>query len=1191
MGTDVNIHFLSDSSRARRDITELQSRIGDLGVTGERTKGQLAEIGTGLSEARQTAEREVPLIKQLASDIGNIFKVALFDVPVGFIKETANFFGRQTPPPFIRNLQEQIQSTQTATEAAIRPIATLNTILGELEADFFTASTATDFFTLRLQSLEPELLRVNNSLARKRREFIELVRDGATPADTSLRQVTASIEILEGKSKDLTREIGQLQKNIAGADVETRNMQSSTEAFGGALSAIDTRFISYQERVAAYTGTIRELPTAITAVREGFDVLAPTAERVNAIFDDLNTSLVDSQIESELLDAVTRKIIQDLQDLEGLAHVRAVIAERTDVHNANLINQAVSEGVVSLREYVNVMGEVQGQFETTDIIADRLTASIRDQASAFDELRENVERFDQSESQRRQQRGIQTPRLPGETITADRALGDLDRLFGTDPRSREQDTEAQRAATEAQRESIQRYNALSDATVNFTSNLIDLQEETNLADRGFQDFLGTFGRLAAGDYTALLDIPIQLLNLSRQAAAEREQGARDRAARYAEQFDEFQTFGQNLSTVSGALGITGSGEQRNRFFFDQAGEFENIIAQSTTALSEGIKRTLLEAVITFDRELTVEDIQGIIADWHAPIIRSLENLAQEAAFNLDFASLSGGDVQGALQEVISANTELTQAQIDAANEQRRATGTSLENVEELNRVLNALNNQSRLQLDALPPNLFTIASGTRAAQATAEATGTDRDFTDTIARAQYGDVAFDTEIAAAQDAPFLDDLNLSNIQTAADDAIRVFTEAINAPIRTIQSINEAATTLEPQLQTLYDTLFAGIAGPDGIINTAAEQIDFNQLGTFEQFTALYDGLQETAIEGVNASRQRLDTLSQQIATDDVIGVFRDSILAPSQTVEGLIEAWDTNVVPSINSLYDQLFANIAGPDGFINTTDETTAFLQLGSREDFTANFRTNLLEPGINTLESIASTIEGITQDRELTTTFDGFNAAILAPAQTIEGLTSYWDENVVPTLRETYDFLREQIIGEDGLISPDENLRLIQMGLDIPFEDWAARHEDNILTPGIERLQSATAIIASITQNREVESVTELFDMALQAPGATIAGLTNFWDTTVSPVLRETYNFLREEIIGEDGLISPEELARLTQAGLDLPFTDWESSFRGDILQPGNQQAYRHPRTSSQGSQTTDGLTISLWVSILPSKHPVQP
>ena len=137
--------------------------------------------------------------------------------------------------------------------------------------------------------------------------------------------------------------------------------------------------------------------------------------------------------------------------------------------NAALVNPAVTDAAENMRLYIREIDDLQDRFESTEDISDRLTDSIREQASAFDELRQSVERFDTSESQRREQRGIQTPRLPGETITPDRALGGLDRLFGTDPRSREQDTEAQRAAIEAQRESIQLYNDVSAATVDFTS--------------------------------------------------------------------------------------------------------------------------------------------------------------------------------------------------------------------------------------------------------------------------------------------------------------------------------------------------------------------------------------------------------------------------------------------------------------------------------------------------------------------------------------------------------------------------------------------------------------------------------------------------------------------------------------------------------------------------------------------------
>ena len=82
----------------------------------------------------------------------------------------------------------------------------------------------------------------------------------------------------------------------------------------------------------------------------------------------------------------------------------------------------------------------------------------------------------------------------------------------------------------------------------------------------------------------------------------------------------------------------------------------------------------------------------------------LQEELDQATFNLDFAKQTGGDVQSALQAVIAANTELYQTQIDSYNAQRLATGRAIGNVEELNRILNALNNETRLQLPSGPQN-------------------------------------------------------------------------------------------------------------------------------------------------------------------------------------------------------------------------------------------------------------------------------------------------------------------------------------------------------------------------------------------------------------------------------------------------------------------------------------------------------
>ena len=365
-------------------------------MQGKTTSQDIAGVGDGFAEAANSpaTQKGTNQLIQLTKDIGTAFRVALYDVPVGLIKETFSIIGNQKPPPFLDDITEQIRTLDTLTESATRPIANLGGILGQLESEIVTTSTATDFFIVRLGLLEPELLRVNNSLARKRREYIELVRLGTDPADTSLRQVTASIEILEGKSLSLTREVGGLQKNLAAADVETRAFQSSTENFGGALSAVDTRFLSFNERITVFQETIRTLPPEIAGVSGEFDVLAATADRVNAVFENLNTSLVDSQTESEILDAVTRKIIQDLQDLDALSHVRAVIAERTDVHNANLVNTAISQATQSFLNYNQVLSDVQDEYESVEEISKSVTTAIRSQATAFDELRQKVDSAD-----------------------------------------------------------------------------------------------------------------------------------------------------------------------------------------------------------------------------------------------------------------------------------------------------------------------------------------------------------------------------------------------------------------------------------------------------------------------------------------------------------------------------------------------------------------------------------------------------------------------------------------------------------------------------------------------------------------------------------------------------------------------------------------------------------------------------
>ena len=877
---------------------------------------------------------------------------------------------------------------------------------------------------------------------------------------------------------------------------------SSIDDFGGALNQFDRRFLGFHERVDAFTGAIHRLPPEITAVRDAFDVLAPTAARVEAVFADIELSLVDTETEA----LAFRNVFSGLShDLTSFAADQAIATAEI-----RLVNPAISAAVGSLRDYNEVLLESGVNFGDIDDISNRLTHSIRDQASAFSEVSRAAE-------------------------TAGIDISDaLDML----------DAEIEPVGNREISNLELVLQSLGDNSGNVLDQLIGDFSQLDGVVGELGTKLGQFdiAGLASGNPLALASLPLQLYNAftfdQRQADAQRpELDRQNRASFERGEFgipSDLLGFGRGqLDTAAGAVGQSGFGGRSLLELLDN--------------LDPQIGRTTLDEVATIPDRI-IETIQTFTDQ----AIEGLTDELSKATFNLNFARQTGGDVEGALQDVIRANTALYQTQIDSYNLQRQATGRAVGNVVELNRILNGLNNQSRLAIADL--------TGPQNAQQFIAANNITRGLTAPTDDQERG-VVFDPNAAADTGTrstgldDILDgisDLDISNLQGIADDAIAVFRDTLTAPARTIESINTAFEALLPDLQTLYDSIREQIIGTDGIISEA-EQIQLNNLGSFEDFTQQYANLRDQAIEGVNATQQRLAITSQQIATGEGIRQFGELANAPNATIEGLTTAWTQNVLPLVNALYDDLFAQVAGPDGFINTADEKIAFLGLGSREDFVSDYENNILTPALDSLTTIKQNIAQLLQGHELDDTFDNFNDAILAPGQTIEGLTSYWEANVVPVLRTTYNGFRAEIIGEDGLISPAELEQLISMGLDLPFENWAGQYKDGILTPGLERLTSAAQVIASITQSREQEDVIEMFNEAITAPGQTIEGINTYWIDNVIPVLRATYEQMRADVIGEDGITSPEEAAELTRRGLDIPFEDWASPYEDNILTPG--------------------------------------
>ena len=248
---------------------------------------------------------------------------------------------------------------------------------------------------------------------------------------------------------------------------------SSIDDFGGALTQFDRRFLGFHERVDAFTGAIHRLPPEITAVGRAFDVLAPTAARVEAVFADIELSLVDTETEA----LAFRNVFSGLShDLTSFAADQAIATAEI-----RLVNPAISAAVRSLRDYNDVMSEGVVNFREVVDISEDVTASVRTQASAFDELRRSLDSVGESQSGLRgQQLGSGVfesfnPQTPGSRSFSDDfggTLGPVSLQLGEELAS-----QAISTAADLRRIERDRVESLSDLEREYSERIIAINEE------------------------------------------------------------------------------------------------------------------------------------------------------------------------------------------------------------------------------------------------------------------------------------------------------------------------------------------------------------------------------------------------------------------------------------------------------------------------------------------------------------------------------------------------------------------------------------------------------------------------------------------------------------------------------------------------------------------------------------------
>ena len=694
--------YAASTDTLRNSFFRLQSELGErilpaIGSVSRGLAGLFDNISDGITRTKNFTETFAELNTEITRASGRIELqeaisggVEALEVFIrqseAAIRNNSVFFGGREDAILIGQINQAnealtelvgVQEKNIETEASLRAelvlqenelarIQGLQTDRNDLIAE--QGRTAERASRIYLANLTEEEIAVNASI-----DDLEKKLTAYEAIPPAVDEVTASTVEATASTKALTTEVLRLTEVYNGL---TRNIQQASEQ---AALIVESGFADFfrlvRGEITAYNASIETVIPSIANLTEAQDALTASI--------DANIGIMQTAIETGTdLDVV----LSQLSD--GLTSTAADQA----IANAEfrLVNPAISSAVESFRDYNDVLSETGVNFERVDSISDRLTSSIRQGSSAFDEFSRSVEKGDERLQEffdlitNRGNRAIDefnenvidTTRtyIPGLNRSINLTSGEIAAL--------------RKAAEDATPDFL--FKAIDDLDAITLDNLLGEFSRLDgvVGDLGTKIGQFDLAGLATGNPLSIATLPFQLYDAftfdQRQADALRPELNRQNQASFERgEFGippDLLEFGRGqLDTAALATRTSGFGGRP--------------LLDLLEGLEPQIGRTSLDAVANLP-----ERIRETIQTFTDQITNELTNELSQASFNLNFAGQTGGDVEGALQDVIGANTALYQAQIDSYNLQRQALGYAVGNVDELNRILNGLNNQSRLAI-------------------------------------------------------------------------------------------------------------------------------------------------------------------------------------------------------------------------------------------------------------------------------------------------------------------------------------------------------------------------------------------------------------------------------------------------------------------------------------------------------------
>ena len=567
------------------------------------------------------------------------------------------------------------------------------------------------------------------------------------------------------------------------------------------------------------------------------------------------------------------------------------------------------------------------------------------------------------------------------------------------------------------------------------------------------------------------------------------------------------------------------------------------------------------------------DLPGLVENLEGILQTRVEGLGEEmertgAALN----TAADVDLKPTLDAYFTATTDFYQTQIDFANFIRRTTGNlSYGDVESLSSDLQDALNQARLQDTRTNLTQFGIQRNRRDAQATAERTGTDRQFTEDIASAQYGQTAYDAEVLAAGETEDIEKAFAAAKQVEeriADStrtkAIQAATETLRGMIRDGQSLDDLLayiqTTLVPLWEQLYQDLIDDLVEQGKTLQQATELVQAEH-GTQAEFTRS----QTDAI--IDPITQKNEETAKQVAEQISDSTRNRAIRDATETLNGMIKAGEsvtdlrayieTHFIPLWEADYNDRIDDLVAQG---HTLEDAKALIQAehGTLSEYTGDKTSALIDPitqkNEETAKAVAERISESQRNRDIREATDTLNEMIQA-GTSVNDLRTYIETTLIPLWGQTYQSMIDDLVEQGYTLDDAKALVQAEHGT---LSEYTGDKTSAILDPITEKneetAKQVAERIADSTRNRAIRTATQTLNGMIET-GQSVDDLRAYIQTTLIPLWEQAYQDLIDDLV-EQGHTLDDAIA-LVQAehGTETEFTGEKTANIIDPIIKANQ------------------------------------